>query len=365
MFDHAETMAREDRVSRCQNLEKHLIQTLRHVLSGAGHNEPGFGGDVRFNGELSHMKLSVVIPTYNYGRFLHHCLESVAGQMADDTEIIVVDDGSTDDTSHRLQSLSGLLPAGRLRHFYQQNAGPAAARNHGVRQARGDFIWFLDADDCLNEGALDCMRQAIMAHPQADLIFAGYRSVGEKGRIVEHSAGSLAVNRTRNLKNYLLQRLPGLTIGSAVIRKAVLQGIVFPEGVHSNEDVVFFGHLLATCRAVSVPGQVVDKVRHPNSLRNDLARIEESGLQAVERLFDPEFLDVQQMRLRSLYLGCYCMNLFRTYYLQGYTAKARGFYRQALGAYPLLIFNWGYASKFLRSLFGIHKRGLKLKNIQR
>lgn len=316
-------------------------------------------------GGLSHVKLSIVIPTYNYGRFLHHCLETLAGQLANDTEIILVDDGSTDDTSHRLQSLSDLLPAGRLRYFYQQNAGPAAARNHGVRQAQGDFIWFLDADDCLNEGALDCMRQAIVAHPNADLIFAGYRSVGEKGRIVEHPAGSLADNRTRNLKNYLLQRLSGLTIGSAVIRKAVLQSIVFPEGVHSNEDVVFFGHLLATCSAVSVPGQVVDKVRHPHSLRNDLARIEESGLQAVERLFDPEFLDAQQMRLRSLYLGRYCMNLFRTYYLQGYTVKARKFYRKALWAYPLLFLDWGYTSKFLRSLFGIQGRDAKFGNVQR
>src|SRR5579863_4931679 len=89
-----------------------------------------------------HPTVSVVIPTYNYARFLGQAIDSVLAQTCPVKEIIVVDDGSTDDTFNVLARYG---PA--VRALKQKNCGPAAARNRGVGIAGGDLIAFLDADD--------------------------------------------------------------------------------------------------------------------------------------------------------------------------------------------------------------------------
>lgn len=93
--------------------------------------------------------VSVIIPTYNYGRFLDECLGSVYRQEGVNTEVIVVDDGSTDHTADVLKRHRG-----RIRIIQQENSGLAAARNIGLRACTGDYVQFLDADDMLGRGSI-------------------------------------------------------------------------------------------------------------------------------------------------------------------------------------------------------------------
>ncbi|CAD5928847.1 putative glycosyltransferase RT0329 [Planktothrix tepida] len=87
-------------------------------------------------------RVSVIIPTYNCDRFLPEAIDSVLMQTYQDYEIIVIDDGSTDETRQVLESYQN-----KIRYFYQQNQGSAVARNLGIKQAKGELIAFLDADD--------------------------------------------------------------------------------------------------------------------------------------------------------------------------------------------------------------------------
>ena len=91
--------------------------------------------------------VSVVVPCFNYGRFLDECITSLAQQSHKAWECIIVDDGSTDDTPEVCARLARSDP--RIRFFRQHNGGLSAARNAGIRQARGVMIQMLDADDCL------------------------------------------------------------------------------------------------------------------------------------------------------------------------------------------------------------------------
>ena len=89
-------------------------------------------------------RVSVIIPAYNRADLIEETLDSVFAQTYRDYEIIVVDDGSTDDTR---AVLAPLAAAGKLRYTYQENAGLPAARNTGIRMAAGQYVAFLDSDD--------------------------------------------------------------------------------------------------------------------------------------------------------------------------------------------------------------------------
>ncbi len=98
-------------------------------------------------------KVSVIIPTYNRSGMVKEAISSVLAQTEQDFEIIVVDDGSTDNTREVVKSIAGP----RIRYFYKQNGGPASARNFGLSKARGQFIAFLDSDDLWPTNYLDVM----------------------------------------------------------------------------------------------------------------------------------------------------------------------------------------------------------------
>jgi hypothetical protein len=109
--------------------------------------------------------VSVVIPTYNYGRYVGEAIDSALAQSAPPHEVIVVDDGSTDDTPAVLARY-----AGRVRVIRQANAGLSAARNAGIRAAGGEWVAFLDSDDAFHPRKLELQLAAAARRPDLHLI---------------------------------------------------------------------------------------------------------------------------------------------------------------------------------------------------
>jgi glycosyltransferase involved in cell wall biosynthesis len=109
--------------------------------------------------------VSVVIPTYNYGHYVTEAVESALAQTYPAVEVIVIDDGSTDDTRQRL------APFGEgIRYVYQENQGLSAARNTGIREARGRFVAFLDSDDRFHPRKLELQMEAFARGPELGLV---------------------------------------------------------------------------------------------------------------------------------------------------------------------------------------------------
>lgn len=117
--------------------------------------------------------VSVVIATYNRARFLHETLDSILGQRFRDFELIVVDDGSTDDTSDLLKSYGD-----RIRILCQENRGPAAARNLGIRHARGRWILIQDSDDLSTPDHLESLFAFAEKNPDCGMVFANGAYLG-------------------------------------------------------------------------------------------------------------------------------------------------------------------------------------------
>jgi len=117
--------------------------------------------------------VSVIIPTYNYARFIAQAVASVQSQTYSNWEIIIVDDGSTDNTEAVVSSIAADEP--RLTYLRQDNARQAAARNNGIKHARGNFFQFLDADDLIEPHKLEEQVAFLEQHPDVDITYCGVR----------------------------------------------------------------------------------------------------------------------------------------------------------------------------------------------
>src|SRR4028119_1868603 len=144
------------------------IRAARH-LDGAKPNNRGH----------EEGKVSVVIPCYNQARFLGEAVGSVLSQTHADFEVIVVDDGSTDDT--RRVASSYAAGDSRVRLISQENRGLAGARNRGLAESRGEYVVFLDSDDRLLAGALEVGVRELASHPGCAFVSGHYRPINADG----------------------------------------------------------------------------------------------------------------------------------------------------------------------------------------
>ncbi len=121
--------------------------------------------------------ISVIMPCYNAAPYVAEAVASVMGQSLGNVELIVVDDGSTDGSEDVLKRLA-VVHAGRLHLHFTNRVGPYPARNTGLKQARGDYIAFLDADDWWRPDALERLHAAMVEH-ETDIAYCGWQNVGE------------------------------------------------------------------------------------------------------------------------------------------------------------------------------------------
>ena len=122
--------------------------------------------------------VSVIIPCYNQGHFLGEAIESIFAQTYRHFEIIVVDDGSSDNTADIAAAYTG------VKYIRQENRGLAAARNTGLNHSIGPYLVFLDADDCLLPDALAAGLRCIKQHPACAFVSGGYRRIDRAGVII-------------------------------------------------------------------------------------------------------------------------------------------------------------------------------------
>ncbi|WP_273069802.1 glycosyltransferase [Marinobacter sp. UBA2678] len=127
------------------------------------------------------MVISVITPTYNRARFLPAAVASVLSQTFGDFELIIVDDGSEDNTPDVLKPF---LADRRVRYVYQENQGQSHARNLALKQATGDFIAFLDSDDVWARDKLEKQLAVFRANSEVDIVHGDEATINEQGSVV-------------------------------------------------------------------------------------------------------------------------------------------------------------------------------------
>lgn len=293
--------------------------------------------------------ISVVVPTYNYARYLHRALDSILGQWADDLELIIVDDGSTDNTAQIAQGYVSRFAS--VRYVYQDNAGPAAARNHGISLAQGRFVLPVDSDDELINGAIAVLRAMVKATPHAQVIVGAHISVYPDGRERTRLPIPMPSMAPRAITcRYLLEKRISFAPSSILIARDLMLQRPYPEQLRTGEDIPVFAYLLVTAEQIMVTDQVIARIhKHPDSLRNDRRDEEALALVMVQEVFAG--LPAECQPLRTRYEAQRYLSLFRAALRDGDHVIARRFYRRALSLSAMQALRWVYFRKAIRLLF--------------
>jgi glycosyltransferase involved in cell wall biosynthesis len=289
--------------------------------------------------------VSVVIPTYNYGHYINRSIDSVLDQTVLPVEIIIVDDGSTDDTE---QVISGKYKSNdKIKYIKKTNAGPASARNMGIEHAAGEFVLLLDSDDKLRPNAIELLTEKVKVFPSADMVIGGSLSVNSSQQEKYRPAPVFKGNKFDNFKAFLDKKIP-ICHGKFIVRKSIFDRIKYPEFLRSNEDLSVFAQLIATCDIVTVDAAIVQIYHHSDSLRHNHEFVEKAGLSVVDAVFDRNLLPPEFFKCRPAFYIQRCHSIFRTLYKAGNYKEAERYFNMAVSQSFLALFKWKYLSKYLR-----------------
>ena len=194
--------------------------------------------------------VSIIVPVYNLEDYIGNCLEKLICQTYKNIEIVCVDDGSTDLSAQKIKAFSD--KDHRIVYCYQENAGVSAARNKGLRVAKGDYIMFVDGDDYLHYQAVEIF-VSVMLEMDCDMVCSHQQytlTLDEVMLPVER------YNHTDSTHGDLFKTVNGTVIGKSscakLIKSEVARKAEFPVGISNGEDANYIVRLLAQGISIAI-----------------------------------------------------------------------------------------------------------------
>ena len=194
---------------------------------------------------------SIIVPVYNVATCLQTCIQSILNQSFTDYELLLVDDGSIDGSGAICDQLAGNET--RIRVFHKDNGGVSSARNLGLRNATGEWICFVDADDLVLEGGLQQLADRIS--DDVDMVWGGYEVFNEQGERTYAVSDRITESLTNEEGLEMLflpryYRYLGFVCGR-LLRRTVIDSwrISFDEDLYYNEDRLFFARFMCASEA--------------------------------------------------------------------------------------------------------------------
>ena len=299
--------------------KEHALQALKAQLAGKKQRS-------------ANPKVSVIIPVFNGAKYLAEALQSVFAQTWQDYEVIVVDDGSTDDS----MEICKQFPDVRIIH-HQENRGQSAARNTGVRHAKGEYIAFLDQDDRWYPEKLARQVPILEKGPTYGMVYSNADQIDENGRIVIRNVlDILSVQPKKSIMDCLGSDMFILP-GTVLIRKSVFEQVGgFDERLSGYEDDDLFSRVFQTTRIYYIRDSLLQWRIYPASYSYS-ERMDRSRKIYVQKLIE-EYPD--QPGLGHFYIRDYIaprfvrvyLNLYSLSLRQGNTPSQPKYYRDEIAA---------------------------------
>ncbi|MBI3650622.1 MAG: glycosyltransferase family 2 protein [Acidobacteria bacterium] len=222
--------------------------------------------------------VSVIMPTYNNALYIGAALDSVLQQTFQDFEIIVIDDGSTDNTAEVLQPYRDAI-----RYLKKANGGPSSARNLGIALAQGEFIAFHDSDDTWVADKLALQLDHFAQNPEVGVVFTGSHRYNAKGIVDSNIRKGHTMPTGMIFDKILTDHF--IAMPSVMVRKSCLDHIgLFEEGLIGNEDFNLYLRL-ARHYAFGFVNKVLVHIRlHEHNLSDNLAQMCEDEIKNLDKI---------------------------------------------------------------------------------
>ena len=200
--------------------------------------------------------VSIIIPVYNTEKYFRYCLESVTKQSYRNLEIIIINDGSTDQCTAICNEYE--LKDKRIRVYHTENRGLSAARNLGIGEAKGKYVAFIDSDDWFELNAIEIMLRKIV-EVGADIVCCGYyrEYYGRQVDICEKAGNDKVLTGSRILKEYCTGIGIGSVVWNKIYSKKVFEEIRFPEGRYYEEYATTYKLLQKSELVVCIPNALI------------------------------------------------------------------------------------------------------------
>lgn len=194
------------------------------------------------------MKLSIIVPVYNTEKYLNKCIDSLLNQKLDDYEIIVVDDGSPDNSSEIIKEYEGKYPD-LIKYIKKDNGGLSSARNEGLRHAQGDYIAFVDSDDYVTSDMYKDMYEEAVSK-NLDIVACDCAFIYDNHTKIVSSDIPDFINTSEGIKKSMISIFPAAW--NKIYKKSLFKhGIYFTEGIWF-EDVDFLYRLYPFINSMGV-----------------------------------------------------------------------------------------------------------------
>ncbi|MCL2930658.1 MAG: glycosyltransferase [Trichodesmium sp. MAG_R01] len=263
--------------------------------------------------------VSIIIPVYNCDRYIAQALDSILSQTYSDYEIIVIDDGSTDDICQVLEPYSK-----KIKYFDQENKGSASARNYGIQEAKGELIAFLDADDFfLLPEKLAEQVSYLESHPTVGCVSMGWGLVNAEGeKIVDiqpwHEAPKL------DLETWLKQK--PVYLGAMMFRKCWLERVGgFDPQLRQSHDVDLILNLaLLGCQFDWLPKVATSYRQHEDNTTLNAPKQGEFIVKVLDKFFARSDIPEKILNIKSdIYYNTLVWIAWHHYYHKYYTEMAK------------------------------------------
>ena len=252
-------------------------------------------------GKAEAIRVSVIIPAYNSARWLGEAIESVLGQTFHEFELIVVDDGSTDNTSYIARAFTDP----RIRYLHQHNKGLSAARNAGIRESRAEYVALLDADDIFKPNKLELQVSVLDQRPALALVTCGFDVLDERGATVGEQRPWLAQPKI-DLQSLLFVNpvLPS----TLVVRRSSFESVgLFDETLRRYEDWEFSLRLAASGHQFGYIKEVLVEYRRHGSNLSTAPRLVHAATEDAEKFLtrhmEEPALEIKIGHLKQKVLG--------------------------------------------------------------
>ena len=266
---------------------------------------------------------SIILPVYNAEKYVANAINSVINQNYKNWELIIVDDGSNDNS---YEIIKEFLNDNRINYIYEKNSGVSFARNNALKHANGDYVLFIDSDDYFSVNLLSDMNK-LLSEKNVDVVTFGYFT--ERGIIRKKYRFSSTVNQIlegeglkREVKNNILSSYDFNCVWNSVIKNDIAKSIQFDKKIINAEDLLYFYKVLKKSKSIFITDEPYyhyiynfDSVSHTKNIKKNIKKF--SDLIYVYSIIDDDIGSLYQCKNRIIqnleelmlsiidYSGCY------------------------------------------------------------